>query len=465
VRADLLVAGPTIVTARPDGLVIRDGALAIGDGRILAVDTRAALAPTVAAERTLDATGQIAFPGLVNTHTHLWQGLLKGVGDDLPLMEWLDAAILPALPRLTPDMARIAAALGAVESLRSGCTTVFDYMHPHPDGAVFDAIIEALDAVGVQGVLGRGLRDRFPAEPPVGMPSLEAQLADVRRLVDIHGAERIWLAPGATWAMTPDGLKALRAFADAHGLRVSLHTDEVPFDSAESQRRFGQRTLPFLDQLGFLGPDVLHAHCVCVTDHECRLLARHRAAVAYNPVSNMYLGSGAPPIPRLLDLGVTVGLGADGPASNNAQDMLEVLKFAALLPKVTARDPAVITAPDVLRMATSGGARALGRSDFGVLQPGLRADLFLFDPRQAKSTPVHDPVSTLVYASGAGNVRTTIVGGRPVLEDGRITTLDEASLLAEAQAAAEELVTLAGTRARLADRWLASRRPSGALSC
>src|SRR5206468_12723594 len=168
----------------------------------------------------------------------------------------------------------------------------------------------------------------------------------------------------------------------------------VVYDSDESLRRFAMRTLPFLESIDFLGPDVLHAHCVQLTEADCQILARHGGCVAYNPVSNMYLGSGIPPIPRLFELGVTVSLGADGAASNNSQDMLEALKVGALLPKVAARDPAIFTAADSLRLATSGGAAALGRDDFGTLEVGKRADLFIFDPRHARSIPVHDPIST-----------------------------------------------------------------------
>jgi 5-methylthioadenosine/S-adenosylhomocysteine deaminase len=175
----------------------------------------------------------------------------------------------------------------------------------------------------------------------------------------------------------------------------------------------------------------------------------------------MYLGSGVPPIPRLLDLGVTVGLGADGAASNNSQDMLEALKVGALLPKVAARDPAIFTAADALRLATSGGAAAMGRADFGSLEPGKRADLFFFDPRHAKSIPVHDPVSTLVYSSGQVNVRTTVVGGRVVLDDRRIVGVDEDAILSEAQTLAEELSERAGTRARLHGRWARQRTAAG----
>jgi 5-methylthioadenosine/S-adenosylhomocysteine deaminase len=460
---DLLITGATVVAADANGTVIPNAGIAIVDGRIAAIDSSPSSAQGYAAAKTIDASGMFVFPGLVDTHTHLYQTLLKGLGDDLPLMEWLDACTLPSIPHLTPRMCYVAAALGCIESVRSGCTTVFDYMVDHPDTEVYDAILQAFDATGIQGILGRGLRDRQTEAVPLELPPMGEQIADARRLVDTYGAERVWLAPGATWALEVDSLKATRALASERGLHLSLHTDEVTYDSEESMRRFGMRTLPFLESIGFLGPDILHAHCVQLTEDDCQIMARNGGAVSYNPVSNMYLGSGVPPIPRLLELGVRVSLGADGAASNNSQDMLEALKVAALLPKVAHRDPSIFTAPDSLRIATSGGAASLGRDDFGTLEVGKRADLFVFDPRHAKSIPVHDPVSTLVYASGEVNVRTTVVGGRVVLEDGRITGLDEAALLAEAQSVAEDLAQRAGTRARLAGRW-ARRRANPTLA-
>ncbi len=454
---DLLILGGTVVTARPDGLVVADAGIAIDGESIVAIEARDEIERRYRAARTIDAEGTLIFPGLVDTHTHLYQTLLKGLGDDLPLMEWLDACTLPSIPHLTPRMCYVAAVLGCLDSLRSGCTTIFDYMVDHPDTEVYDAILQAFKDVGIQGVLGRGLRDRQAENVPLDLPPIAAQLADCARLVAAYGANRVWIAPGATWAMEADSLRATRRLTNDLGTRLSLHTDEVLFDSQESVRRFGQRTVPYLDSIGFLGPDVLHAHCVQLTEEDCHILARNGGVVSYNPVSNMYLGSGVPPIPRLLDLGVTVSLGADGAASNNSQDMLEALKIGALLPKVAARDPAIFTAADALRLATSGGAAAMGRTDFGSLEPGKRADLFIFDPHHAKSIPVHDPVSTLVYSSGQVNVRTTVVGGRVVLDNRRIVGVDEDAILDEAQALAEELSELAGTRTRLDGRWARQR--------
>jgi 5-methylthioadenosine/S-adenosylhomocysteine deaminase len=454
---DLLILGGTIVTGRADGLVVSSGGIAVSNGSIVEVGPREGVAATYTSGRTIDAAGMLVFPGLVDTHTHLYQTLLKGLGDDLPLMAWLDACTLPSIPHLTPRMCYVAAALGCIESLRSGCTTIFDYMVDHRDTQVYDAILQAFDDVGIQGILGRGLRDRQTEAVRLNLPSLGDQLADCARLIDGYGHERIWIAPGATWAMEEHSLRAARRVASERGVRMSLHTDEVVFDSEESLRRFGQRTVPFLERIGFLGPDVLHAHCVQLTEEDCQILAGAGACVSYNPVSNMYLGSGVPPIPRLLALGVTVALGADGAASNNSQDMLEALKVGALLPKVAWRDPAIFTATDALRIATDGGAKALGRHDFGSLEPGKRADLFIFDPLHAKSVPVHDPVSTLVYSSGEVNVRTTVVGGRVVLDKRRIVGVDEDAILREAQSVAEQLSELAGTRRGLEERWARQR--------
>lgn len=458
---DLLLEGATVVTGQADGLVYPSADVAIAGERIVDIGPHLTLEQVA---RRIDGRGQIVFAGLVDTHTHLYQTLLKGLGDDLPLMEWLDACTLPSIPHLTPRRCYVAAALGCIESLRSGCTTIFDYMVDHADVEVFDAIMQAFEDVGIQGVLGRGLRDRQSEATPMNLPTIDQQLAHCARLLDTYGPGKVWLAPGATWALEADSLRRIRRLADERGARMSLHTDEVLYDSAESMRRFGMRTLPFLESIAFLGPDVLHAHCVQLDEQDCQILARHGGCVSYNPVSNMYLGSGVPPIPRLLDLGVTVGLGADGAASNNSQDMLEALKVAALLPKVAARDPAIFTASDALRIATSGGAAALGRADFGSIEVGKRADLFLFDPRHAKSIPVHDPVSTLVYASGEVNIRTVVVGGRVVLDDYRVVGVDEAAILGEAQSVAEELAAQAGTRGRLDGRWAQRRTPAVALA-
>src|SRR5438270_11835074 len=184
---DLAILGGTIVTARPDGLVIENGGIAVADASIIDIGPRADIASRYQAATTIAADGRLIFPGLVDTHTHLYQTLLKGLGDDLPLMEWLDACTLPSIPHLTPRMCYVAAALGCIESLRSGCTTIFDYMVDHPDTQMYDAILKAFDDDGIQGILGRGLRDRQTEAVKLPLPSIADQLADGARLVDRYG--------------------------------------------------------------------------------------------------------------------------------------------------------------------------------------------------------------------------------------------------------------------------------------
>lgn len=452
--ADLLVTAASVITLDASDTVYAPGAIAVRGERIAAVGPVEEITGRYQASRRIDAPRCHVFPGLINTHNHLWQTLLKGLGDDLPLIDWIEALLVPTIPLLDERLCYLGAALGALEAARCGCTTTLDFMHAVRRVGAYDAVLRAFQDVGGSLVLARGLRDRAPdSESLVDELPLQAQLDDCRRLFEQYGRERIWLAPSTVWSMTEAGLKAVRQLADELGLRITIHMNEVRFDSEESLRRFNRRSLPYLEAIGFLGPDVLHAHGVWLDEEDIRILARHSCAVSYNPVSNMYLGSGIPPIVALLAARVRVALATDGAASNNSQDMIEALKFGALLQKVAHCDPTVLTARQLLRLATIGGAEALGRGDLGYLAPGARADFFLFDPRTPKSTPLHDPVSTLVYAGGEQNVVTTVAAGRVVLEDGRITTVDEDALLAEAQQAAEALARRAGLDTLLRQRW------------
>ncbi|MCC6175438.1 MAG: amidohydrolase [Chloroflexi bacterium] len=435
-QVDLLVTTASVVTVDPADTIYAPGAIAVRGERIIAVGPAGEVAARYSAAKRIDAPRCHAFPGLINTHNHLWQTLLKGLGDDMPLMAWIDALIVPTLPLIDDEAAYLGAALGALEAARSGCTTTLDFMHHVPGRrSVYDAVFQAFEDVGGHVVLGRALRDRLRdavAPDPTDL-TFDQQIEHVLALASRYGRDRVWLAPSTVWAMTEEGLKRTRTVADETGLRITIHMNEVAFDSEESEQRFGTRSLPYLAAHGFLEHDVLHAHCVWSDAEDIRLLAHYRCPVSYNPISNMYLGSGVPPIVAMRDAGVRLSLATDGAASNNSQDMLEALKFGALLQKVTLGDPTALTAPDMLRMATVGGADALGRTDLGQIAPGMRADFFLFDPLRPKSVPLHNPISTLVYSSGQGNVVTTVAGGRVVLEDGAFRGVDETALLERAQ--------------------------------
>ncbi len=438
---DLLVIAAGVVTVDGNNTIHRPGAIAVSGEKIVAVGAPDDLMRTYSPQKRIDRPACWIFPGLINTHNHLWQTMLKGLGDDMGLIDWIRTLLVPTMPLIDDEAAYLGSALGALESARSGCTTMLDFMHHFPRLSLYDETIRAWDEIGGSLVMGRSVRDNVQTTTAgyAADLTLDQQLAHVEALLERHGRDRVWVAPGTVWGMSVDGLKQVRAFADRLGALITIHMNEVPFDSEESVRRFGMRSVPLLASIGFLNEDVLHAHGVWNDDEDIRLLAKHRCAVSYNPVSNMYLGSGIPPILKMRDAGVRLSLATDGAASNNSQDMIEALKLGALLQKVAHKDSTAMSAPEILRMATVGGADALQRPDVGHLAPDMRADFFLFDPRTARSTPLHDPISTLVYAGGEQNVVTTVAAGRVVLEDGIITGVNEADLLAQAQDAAARL--------------------------
>jgi 5-methylthioadenosine/S-adenosylhomocysteine deaminase len=448
VPCDLLVTAAGVVTVDPSNTILRPGAVAVSGEQIVAVGAPDELSQAYAPRKRIDAPGCWVFPGLINTHNHLWQAMLKGLGDDMGLIDWIQTLLVPTMPQIDDEAAYLGSALGALESARSGCTTMLDFMHHFPRLSLYDETIRAWEEIGGSLIMARTVRDNV-GQAVAGYEAdltLDQQLAHIEGLLERHGRDRVWVAPGTVWGMTPDGLRQVRAFADRLGALITIHMNEVAFDSEESVRRYGMRSIPFLASIGFLRDDVLHAHGVWNDDEDIRLLAEHRCAVSYNPVSNMYLGSGVPPIVKMREAGVRLSLATDGAASNNSQDMIEALKLGALLQKVAHKDSTAMTAPEILRMATVGGADALHRPDLGYLAPGMRADFFLFDPRHAKSTPLHDPISTLVYTGGEHNVVTTVAAGRVVLEDGKIATVDEGALLERAQEAAGRLARRASIK-------------------
>lgn len=465
---DLLISNAAVIAGGYPYQVLEQHAIGIRGDRIAAIGPAEHFSHAVAG-RSIDAHGMFAFPGLANTHTHLFQTLLKGLGDEMYLIPWVAATTLPTAIALDPEEAHLGAMLGCIEAIRSGTTSILDFAYPSRRLEIFDRIVRAFQLTGIRGFLGRGFSTVDPYDS--GGSALELPLdevfANIRDLIQRYPSRlptpSVLLGPSTVGALGREDFLAVRQFANSEGVRITIHLDEIVEDNPMSVELHGKRSLPFLEEIGFLGPDVVAAHCVQLDAEDIAILARTRTHVSYNPVSNFYLGNGIAPILELQRAGAAVSLATDGAASNNSQDMLEALKVGALLPKVAARDPAIFTAGDALRLATSGGAAALGRDDFGTLEVGKRADLFIFDPQHAKSIPVHDPVSTLVYSSGQPNVRSTIVGGKVVLDDRRIVGVDEAAILHEAQALAEQLAELAGTRARLEGRWEQQRSLSEVL--
>jgi len=395
---------------------------------------------TAQAERIIDAAHMAVLPGLVNAHTHLSQTFMRGLGDDKPLLAWLKQVMWPLQAGMTAEDVKLASLLGLVENLHCGVTAVGQHHKITHTSAHVDAAGEAAQEIGLRLQLARGWADLGQgSEPP------QTTLSEMTRLRDQwHGAAegRITVAfgPMVPWRCSDETMRQTVALAREWGLRTHIHVAEARDEIEMMRQRNGLRHIEWLQSLGLLGPDVQLVHSVHVTDEELDMMATSGALVVHCPVSNMYLASGAAPVREMLDRGIAVALGTDGPASHNSQDLLETMKIAALLAKVSTGEAMALLPWDVLRMVTQNGARFLGRADVGRLRPGFQADVTLVNLNTARSMPVHHPESAVVYNASGPDVHTVIVAGQILLDAGRVTMLDEADLLAECRAAAGRLL-------------------------
>ena len=445
-QVDLLVTNAQIVTMDGQRRILNGAALAIKGDTICAIGPTAEIEGAYRAATVLDATDKVVFPGFINTHSHLFQVLLKGLGRDKLLFDWLDCSVRRAIRCITPARARVGALVGCLENLHAGTTTLLDYQYCHGQLGLDDAVLKAIEECGIRSIYARAQTnvDKFPQDclPPV-CETEDDFFADIERLDDKfkdHPLIDIALAPGLIWDLTEAGHRRCREIADKRGLLITMHLNESDDDDGYSQETYGMDTIPFLEKAGVLGPDYIAVHCVKMTPEEIATFKKYDVKVSHNPVSNMILASGVAPVPEFQAAGLAVSLATDGAASSDTQDMMEVIKTAALIHKCVRQDAAVMSAPEVLEMATLGGARCIGREkDLGSLEVGKKADFFLFNPKTARAVPMADPIATLVYSATEENIDTTVVGGRVLMQNRRITTVDEAAVLDECQAAAAAL--------------------------
>lgn len=417
----LLIRDATILTQNAARHVLR-GDLRIEDGRI----THVGEAPQHADE-VIDADGDLVLPGLVNLHTHAAMTLLRGLGDDLPLEEWLRERIWPAEAKLTRGDVRVGSELALLEMARTG-TTAFNDMYFFAQETA-----EATRAAGLRATLGAVLIDFDTPEMP------RARLADhARKLArewENDPLVQLSIAPHSTYACGDETLATARALRDETGARIHTHCSETRFEVQDVLEKRVARPLDVLRKHDLLHDGVL-AHCGWITKDEVRHMAEARAHAAHCPVSNMKLATGGTmPLVEMLDAGVNVGLGTDGAASNNSLDLIETAKFTALVQKQHRWDARAASAQTVLDLATIGGARALGLASDGLV-PGAPADVAIVSTREPHMAPIHDPVSALVYAARGSDVRATIVAGNVVQLDGAFRTMDAAAIMARARDAA-----------------------------
>ncbi len=433
---------------------LRDASIFIQDYRIAYVGASADL-PVEAreADEVIDAQNHLVTPGLVNTHHHMYQSLTRAIPavQNAELFGWL-SGLYPIWAGLTPDMVHTSALVAMAELLLSGCTTSSDHLYIYPNGVGLDDSIAAAQQIGMRFVATRGSmsvgRSQGGLPPDSVVEREDAILRDTQRVIEryhdaSHGALlNVAVAPCSPFSVSRDLMRESAHLARAHGVRLHTHLAENDHDLAYSREKFNCTPTEYAQDLGWLGPDVWHAHCVKLDDAGISLFAATRTGVAHCPCSNMRLGSGIAPVRRMLEAGVPVGLGVDGCASNDAAHMVNEARQALLLARVgralrppEVRDgrtffgcdlgPAEMTARDALALATRGGAQVLGRGDIGHIAVGMCADLALFDLNTLGMAggAVHDPVGALMLCSSP-QADYTIVHGRVLVRQGQLTSLD-----------------------------------------
>jgi 5-methylthioadenosine/S-adenosylhomocysteine deaminase len=428
-HVDLLVTAQYVVTMDATQRVIDDGAIAVRGDTIIAVGPRAELESKYISTRQISRPRGLVMPGLINGHTHAAMTLFRGIKDDVTLQDWLTNYIFPAEAKnVTENFVTWGTRLGILEMLRGGTTTYTDMYYFE------DAVARETKAAGMRGVLGETFID-FPAPDN---KTLAEMLAYSEKFLKhwqgdplIHAA----VAPHSIYTVSADNLRAAAALARKYHAPILIHVSETKKELDDSRAAHGLSPVAWLDQLGVLGPDLVAAHCIWIDAADIALLAKSQAGCVHNPSSNMMLASGVAPVQAMLSAGVRLGLGTDGPAgSNNDLNMMEEMDLAAKLQKITRMDPQALGAKQSVEMATIGGARALHlENEIGSLEAGKKADLIVIGLDEANAVPLYDVYSQIVYALKASDVRDTIIGGRVVMQNGRVLTLDETAIIAKAR--------------------------------
>lgn len=431
-HCDSLFHAARILTQDAGRTILEDAALAVRDGQIAAVGPLAELETQWQPDRRVDLPNMLLMPGLVNAHTHAAMTFLRGLADDMPLMEWLQQRIFPVEQALTPHIVRVGSLMGYAEMLRTGTTACIDMY-------IFEqAVFEAARMAGLRCLGGEAVFD-FPS---ACCPTPQAALEATRALAETWKDDpllRVAVNPHSVYTTSEKTLEACLRLADDLHLPLHIHLAETTDETAMCLEQHHRRPVEHADACGLLRPGTILAHVVDVNNEEIALLADRGVCVAHNPSSNMKLASGSAPLPAMLRAGLSIALGTDGAASNNQLNMFTEMGRAALLHKLAGKNPTVTTAQEVLDMATLGGAAAFD-APLGRLEPGAAADFIALDLDSPNLRPMYNPVSHAVYAATGAEVRLTVVAGRILYQDGRFTTFDYEALCREIDAVRDFVV-------------------------
>ncbi len=438
-QVDTLITGGTVVTMNARRDIFTPGAVAIHGHQIVAVGPEERVRQLVTSENVVDATGKLVIPGFINAHTHVPMTLLRGLADDLRLDVWLLGYMMPVEREfVSPDFVDVGTRLGCAEMLLSGITTFNDMYYYEED------VAKATAEVGMRAVLGQTVL-KFPSPDAA---SYEEGLELCRQFIQRwQGHELITpaIAPHAPYTTTADILTDVLHLALETDSPIHIHLSETALEVNDAKRDFGAPPIEYVDQLGLTEARLIAAHCVHIEPHEIKLLAGTSAGVAHNPSSNLKLASGFAPVVEMREAGIPVGIGTDGPASNNDLDMFEEARLASFLPKAVKADPTALPAADVFAMMTIEGAKALHMDHLiGSLEVGKYADIVVVDQDAPHATPrfhlsPNNVYSHLIYAAHASDVRHVWVHGRQLLRDRELTTIDLPAVQARAREIAAQI--------------------------
>jgi cytosine/adenosine deaminase-related metal-dependent hydrolase len=431
--ADLIVTNAHVVTMNARKDVIENGAVIIKDSLIFAVGP-GALADRYVAPKTIDAGGDLVLPGMINTHTHAPMTVFRGLGDDVP--DRLRRFIFPLEKNLVDrELVYWGALHGIIEMIEGGVTTMVNMYYFEEE------VARAAKRAGMRGVLGQTVIN-FPA-PDSSEPY--GGLARVREFAAAYRGDPLItpaIAPHAPYTVDREHLLKVAALSAELDLPVLMHVAEMTEEMTSLRKDYNMTPIEYLDSVGLLNRRLIAAHCIFVTDADIALLKARDAGIAHNMVANIKSAKGVAPVLKMFNQDLRVGLGTDGPMSGNTLDVIGQLGYVAKLHKLDNKDRNVMPALNVVEMATRGGARALHREDqLGSLEPGKLADVIIIDKDATHLIPLYDPYSALVYAASPRDVRTTIIHGRVVMEDRRITTVDVAEVRAQMRAIAARINT------------------------
>jgi 5-methylthioadenosine/S-adenosylhomocysteine deaminase len=438
---DLLVEGGAIL-ADGTGTILWNGSLAIDCGRIVAAGPAKDLHGHYTAKRVLDARHKAVLPGLIDTHHHFLQNLLRGSRDDLSFTDWIAQVSSPLISLAVhdylagdPELQVQATRIGCAEALLSGITCIVNM-----EWATSPEVIGVYEEAGIRAIHVLTLTDVDEWGSPGMLLSVDQTLDLAEHLIDrcahsAAGRVAFRYGPACENSVSPGLLSQVRRLADEHGVGIHMHIAESRYGWENIQQRYGQTPVQYLADLGVLGQDVLGAHCIWLADDDIRLLQETGTTVSYNPECHMKLALGTARVTEMLRAGVTVSLGTDTCAVNDNMDLFEAMRVGAFLQKHMTQDPAAVPAGEALRMATLDGAQAIGLGDqIGSLEVGKRADVILVDLSGVHMRPINHLANTLVYSASARDVDTVIVDGQVVVEHRKLCTLNAEAAMAQAEA-------------------------------